>query len=112
MSVTAVFDIPTMSQAQYDQVMRDLQKAGAAAPPGRLYHVMSIRPRGSQVVDVWESTQQLDAFFVTLAPILVRNGVTPPQPVITPVYNIVEGAKTALPKPPIGSDTASDGLLM
>lgn len=112
MSVTAVFDVPTMSQAQYDQVIRDLRAAGAAAPPGRLYHVMSTRPRGSQIVDVWESTQQLDAFFVTLGPILVRNGVTPPQPAITPVHNIVEGESTALPKPPIGSDRASDSLLM
>ena len=73
MPLTAVFDVPSMSQAQYDQVMRDLDAAGASAPNGRLYHVMSLKPQGSQVVDIWESEQKLGAFFGTLGPILVRD---------------------------------------
>lgn len=89
MPVIAVFDLPNMSTTQYDQVMRDLNAAGAASPAGRLYHVMSATPKGAQVVDVWESQEKLTAFFGTLGPLLVRNGVTPPKPVITPVHNIV-----------------------
>lgn len=91
MPIIAIFDVPTMSQAQYDQVMTDLDAAGARSPEGRLYHVSSLKPPGSQVVDVWESEQALGRFFETLGPILVKNGVTPPQPAVTPVHRIVRG---------------------
>ena len=34
-TVVAVFDVPGMTSAQYDQVMSDLEAAGAGSPRGR-----------------------------------------------------------------------------
>ena len=83
------FDVPDMSAAQYDQVMRDLDAAGAAHPAGRTMHVCSSKGAGSVVLDLWDSEATLNAFAGTLMPILIKNGVNPPQPQVSPVHNIV-----------------------
>ena len=88
-AITAVFDISRMTSKQYDQTIKDLEAAGA--PKGRLYHVANSKTGGWLVVDVWESEELLGAFAQTLMPILHKNGVTPPQPQIHPVHNIIKG---------------------
>ncbi|MGH7449905.1 MAG: hypothetical protein ACRENG_01020 [bacterium] len=90
-AITAVFDIPGMTSKQYDQTIKDLEAAGASAPKGRLYHVANSKVGSWFVVDVWESAELLGAFAQTLMPILQKNGVTPPQPQIHPVHNIIKG---------------------
>ncbi len=89
-AIVAVFDIPGMISGQYDQVIKDLEAAGEGSPKGRLYHVAASKAGGWFVVDVWESADLLDRFAQTLMPILQRNGVTPPQPQICPVHNIIK----------------------
>ncbi len=90
-AIAVVFDIPGMTSGQYDQVIKDLQVAGAGSPKGRLYHVAASKAGGWLVVDVWASDELLNQFAQTLMPILAKNGVTPPQPSIHPVHNIIEG---------------------
>jgi len=88
--ILAVFRVPDMSRAKYDQVMRDLDNAGKYKVKTRTNHVMALAGEGSVVADVWESQDALNEFFGTLGPILVKNGVNPPQPEIYPVHNEVQ----------------------
>jgi hypothetical protein len=89
MATTYVFEMPGVTQKQYDQVMRDLEGAGAASPDGRSYHVSMALPQGWMVIDVWDSDDKFGRFAQTLVPILQRNGIVPPQPRTLPVHNIV-----------------------
>lgn len=92
MAIAVVFEVPAMSTAQYDQVIRDLEAAGQGAPEGRRYHVNPKRTQGSFLLDIWESPEELQAFAGVLMPILVKNGVTPlPEPEILPVHSIIPG---------------------
>lgn len=90
-TITAVFDVPGMTATQYDQVIKDLEAAGAGTPQGRLYHVASSKEGGWFAVDVWESAELLNQFAQTLMPIFQKAGVAPPQPQIYPVHNIIKG---------------------
>lgn len=87
--IVVQFNVDGMTAKQYDQVMKDLEIAGKGNPPGRLYHVAAEQANGWFVTDVWESEEALNEFAGTLMPILIQNGVTPPQPVVFPVHNIV-----------------------
>lgn len=59
MAITAVFEIPGFTKAQYDKVIKDLEKAGVGRPKGRTYHIASPMPGGWHVVDVWNSQGSL-----------------------------------------------------
>ena len=87
--VIALFNVPGMTAKQYDQVMKDLETSGHGNPKGRLHHVAAEIPNGWSVIDVWQSGESMNEFAGILIPILIKNGVTPPQPTILPVHNIV-----------------------
>ena len=88
-TIIAIFDAPGMTAAQYDEVMKDLEAAGAGNPKGRQSHVAASKEEGWLVVDVWESPDSLNQFASTLIPILQKNGITPPQPQVFPAHNIL-----------------------
>jgi hypothetical protein len=90
-AIIAVFEVPGMTADQYDQTANALAAAGLDQPEGRLYHVACAKEGGWLVVDVWESGDRLNQFAQTLVPILQQAGVTPPQPQIYPVHNIIKG---------------------
>jgi hypothetical protein len=85
--VIAQFNVPGMTAKQYDQVIKDLQVAGQGKPKSRISHVASELPNGWLVIDIWESGEALNEFAGTLIPILIKNGITPPQPTVLPIYN-------------------------
>ena len=89
MAIVAMFQVKGITVEQYDQIIKGMEDIGQSPPDGRLYHVASTTDDGFQVVEVWESGEKLEAFFGTLGPIAAAAGVTPPQPQITPVHNIV-----------------------
>ncbi len=89
MAIVAEFNIPGMTADQYDRVIQELEAKGAGAPEGRTFHVAGPTDTGWRVVDVWESQEHLDRFGETLIPVLVAAGVTPAQPEIRPVHNIM-----------------------
>ena len=92
MAIVTVFNLTTMTPDQYDRTIAGLEDAGAGNPDGRLYHVASQTEAGSMVVtDVWESAEKLAAFGEALFPVLHRNGVTPVEPLVTPVRGIIAG---------------------
>jgi hypothetical protein len=91
MSLVAVFDVPDMSVTQYEQVMKDLQETGLGKVDGRTFHVTSVKEGGGmQVVDVWDSPEHFAQFGEKLMPILIKNGIKPPQPQVSQVHNTVE----------------------
>lgn len=87
-TVIVIFDVPGMTAAQYDQVMKDLDAAGAGSPQGRQAHYAAPKAGGWLVVDIWDSPDALNQFAPTLMPILAKNGVTPPQPQVYPAHNL------------------------
>ena len=92
MSILTVFSMPSMNAEKYNRVISDLEAAGQGKPKGRLHHIASRQGDGSfMVTDVWESAELLAEFGKTLIPVLKNAGVTPVEPVIHPVHNVIEG---------------------
>lgn len=92
MSIITVFNLSTMTTEKYNQAIRGLEAAGQGKPKGRLYHVAARQEDGSTVVtDIWESAALLEEFGKTLIPVLNKAGVTPVEPKVYPVLNVVEG---------------------
>jgi hypothetical protein len=92
MAIVTVFDLTTMTPAKYDSAITRLEEVGAGKPDGRLYHVASVKDSGTIIVtDVWESAEKLAEFGKSLFPVLEENGVTPVEPVVTPVRRIISG---------------------
>lgn len=85
-----MFNVPSMSDAQYKQIMTDLKNNGAEHPEGRINHMASEKGSGMVVVDIWESPELLQQFTSTLFPILDKNNVTRPEPEILNVANEVK----------------------
>ena len=90
MAITAIFELPGMTQQQYDRVVRDLTANGLGAPDGRLHHVASASGNSLFIVDVWESEEALGKFSEGLIPIITATGATPAEPRILQVHNIIK----------------------
>ena len=92
MAILTVFNVPTMTADKYNRAIKDLEAAGQGMPKGRLYHVASRQEDGSIMVsDVWESPELLEEFGKTLTPILLAAGVTPAEPKVQAVHNVIKG---------------------
>lgn len=46
---------------------------------------------GRSPFDVWEEQEQLDAFGLTLMPILSAAGADPGEPMVAPLHNVIVG---------------------
>ena len=92
MSIITVFNLSTMNTDKYNQVIRGLEAAGQGKPKGRLYHIAARQEDGTIIVtDIWESAALLAEFGKTLIPTLKKAGVTPVEPKVYPVLNVIEG---------------------
>jgi len=92
MSILTVFNLTTMDLEKYNSAIRHLEEAGQGKPKGRLYHIAVRADDGTMIVtDIWESAELLEEFSKTLIPILIGVGVTPVEPVVYPVINVIEG---------------------
>lgn len=80
-----------MNAANYDEIIKRLDEAGAGAPTGRMYHVCFGDKDNLRVSDIWDSMENFEEFGKTLMPILESVGVDPGQPEVIEVYNIIEG---------------------
>ena len=79
------------TRAKYDDVIKNLEAAGAGAPKGRSFHVALESNGEIQVFDVWDSQEDFDAFGATLLPILAGQDVELNDPMVASVYNVIEG---------------------
>ena len=71
MAILAIFDVPGMTSAQYDQIITDLEE-----PDGRISHVSAPKEGGWIVIDVWESEEHLTKFSERLIPVIQAAGAT------------------------------------
>jgi hypothetical protein len=83
--------VSRMTSDQYDQVIKQLDEAGEAAPQGRIHHLCYGTPDNLRVVDVWESMAAFERFGTTLVPLLTGLGVDLGRPDVEEVHNIVRG---------------------
>jgi len=81
----------SFTPARYDDTIKRLEAAGAAAPAGRLYHVALEADGQIQVLDIWDSQESFEAFGATLVPIMTELGADPGEPQVSPVHNIIKG---------------------
>ena len=77
--------------ATYNEVVKQLEAAGAGSPKGRSHHVCYGDPNSVQVTDVWDNMEDFQAFGETLLPILASLGFDPGQPNPEKVQNIIIG---------------------
>ena len=77
--------------AKYNEVIKQLNAAGAGSPKGRSYHVCFGDPNNVLVSDIWDNLEDFQEFGKTLVPIMHAIGADPGQPVILPVHNIIVG---------------------
>jgi hypothetical protein len=90
MAILVKFDVAGMDSAKYDEIISRLEKVGQGAPDGRIYHVCYGDKQRLQVMDVYESPANLEAFGAKLMPILQQLGVAA-KPEVVEIYNIIEG---------------------
>ena len=91
MALSFYFVHQGFTSAKYDDAIAQLEAAGAGAPAGRTFHAALETDGGISVFDIWESQEQFEAFGVTLMPILAALGVELNEPMVAPVYNVIEG---------------------
>jgi hypothetical protein len=96
MAIVAVFDVPGMTRAHYEQSVEKLAgRPGPATSPadwpvaGLVSHTAAPTPDGWLVVDVWESEEAFRQFSQIIQPILRELGVPDPQPRLYPVFSVV-----------------------
>jgi hypothetical protein len=90
-AIAIYFNPASMNAAQYDEIIRRLDAAGAGQPAGRLHHACFGSGDKLQVFDVWESQQDFDKFGATLLPIIQEVGVDAGAPVVEPVHGLIPG---------------------
>ena len=91
MSFVVRFVPKSMSSTQYDQVIKKLEAAGAAAPKGRIFHVAFGPKEALRVSDIWDTQENFERFGQVLMPILQAAGVDPGEPEFIEVHNVVPG---------------------
>jgi len=92
MSIITVFELTTMNKTKYDILLKGLDAAGVTNPEGRQYHAASVQSDGSIVVtDVWTSPELLEKFGAILIPELQKVGVTPAEPKVSQIHNVING---------------------
>jgi hypothetical protein len=91
MAISVYINPVSATAAQYDEIIRRLDAAGASKPAGRLYHACFGSGDKLQVFDIWESQQAFDKFGETMVPIVQEVGVDLGQPMVEPVHNLIQG---------------------
>ena len=90
MTVCLIFDVPGGAQAQYEQVINEVN-LGNQPPAGLISHVGGPSENGWCVVEVWESQEAFDRFFAAkLQQALQRANVNAGQPRVIEVFNRVQ----------------------
>jgi hypothetical protein len=93
MALGLYFQPSGFSTAVYDEVVSQLEQAGAGIGqvPGRTFHCAMEVDGQVTVFDVWESKEQFEKFGETLIPIMTKLGANPGEPMIMTVHNVQDG---------------------
>jgi hypothetical protein len=92
MAIAIAYELPTMTQEQYNTIIELLRRRSLTAD-GRILHVAGPREGGGwRVVDVFESPGAFETFVQEkLGAIIQEVGAEPPQVTVWPVHNTLMG---------------------
>ncbi|MGA8297433.1 MAG: hypothetical protein WB770_10355 [Acidimicrobiales bacterium] len=82
---------PDMTAAKYDAAMPRIEASGEWPPAGLDYHVAFNSGGTFRVSEIWDSTEQFEAFGQRLMPILAESDIKlagPPE--VIDIHNIVK----------------------
>ncbi len=88
MAIATYFHPKSLSAAQYDEAIKELEAAGAAHPSGRLHHSCFGPDTDLMVYEVWESQQDFENYGTVLMPILQKAGIDPGTPDVMSVHSL------------------------
>jgi hypothetical protein len=91
MAIVIKFKHEGFPASKYHQAIKQLESSGQGNPKGRIYHVCYGDSNEVDILDVWESMEDFEAFGETLIPILTSLGVTLRPPDIQEIFGIVKG---------------------
>jgi hypothetical protein len=89
MAVALVFNGVGVTQAQYEQVLHEVNPDGKVAP-GVIFHVAGPATDGWRVVEVWESQEALDKFCQDKLGAALQKANISVQPEVFPVQNMMQ----------------------
>jgi len=94
MSIAMYSHHPELTLEQFDQIDRRIHEAIGGEPKGMIHHSVIGADHGLTVYEIWESEEDFRSFGQLLMPIITAMGLGPGQPVITPVYRLVQEARS------------------
>jgi len=89
MAIGVIFSAAGVTQAQYDQVLKEVMPGNKLAP-GMLYHVGGPAQNGWRVFEVWESRDAMDRFFHDKLGAALQKANVNAQPEFFEVHNLVQ----------------------
>jgi hypothetical protein len=88
--ITAVFELPGMTAAQYHAILDELKAEGKLPNEKRPFHIAFQKGENWCVIDVWNSQEDLMEFGqTTLFPIFAKLGISPTPPAIYPLHHFI-----------------------
>ncbi len=86
MAVAFIFEVPGLTQEQYETVVQEAH--GGQPSAGVLAHLAGPTEGGWRIIDVWESEAAANAFYGSEAfqQAIQRNNVAAGQPTIWPLH--------------------------
>ena len=88
MAVGAYFHPKGMTLAQFNEIHRLLDEAGAGGVAGMIHHSCFGDDGDLMVYDVWESQEAFEEFGKVLMPIIAKVGVDVGEPAMMTVHRI------------------------
>ena len=85
--VLVIVDFKGATKQQYDDSVTDLTAAGQLKLAVRPHHFAAIKGDGIYVIDIWDSAEDFTKFGEIMIPIIIKNGITPPEVQILPLHN-------------------------
>jgi hypothetical protein len=89
MSIVVRFSPASLTIAQYDESIRRLRENGMIPADGMELHVCFGTDGNLLVSEIWDSREQWEAFGEHLLPLLAAAGITPGEPVVYEVHNLI-----------------------
>lgn len=91
MSIVIKFKHAGFTVSKYLEAVKQLQDAEQGNPKGRTYHVCYGDSNEVNILDVWESIEDFEAFGQTLIPILTTMGIKLGEPDIQQLFGEIKG---------------------
>ena len=91
MAIVIKFKHAGFSATKYHEAIKQLEAAGQGNPKGRSFHVSYGDSNGVDILDVWESMEEFEAFGKILIPILTSLKIDLGQPDIQKIFGIIKG---------------------